>query len=454
MAVVLQLQATALSHEDGRSAATAVATELATLLHCERVSIGFVQGASTTVEAVSHSPSLEAERALFRDIAAAMDEAIDQGATLVHPLPAGSQPRIVRAHAQLARAQASGALCSVPLVDQQQLIGAITLERAQAGFGADDVALCEHVACLLGPVLQLKRRNGRSLLRHALDALQATRRRLLGPGHPVTKLTAVGAAALLLLAGALAALPGDYRVSASARIEGAVQRALVAPTDGFIHLVHARPGDSVRAGDVLAELATDELGLERQKWQSEQAQHEHGYSDAMARHDRAQMVIALARSDEARAKLELVEQALQRSRLEAPFDGTVIKGDLSQSLGAPVKRGDVLLMLAQGQGHRVIVEVDERDIGEVKLGQGGRLALAASPQSALPIRVQRITPVASTLEGRNVFEVEAAVEDAAGQLRPGLQGVAKIDVGRRPLLWIATHRAVNWLRLAWWSWLG
>ena len=39
-------------------------------------------------------------------------------------------------------------------------------------------------------------------------------------------------------------------------------------------------------------------------------------------------------------------------------------------------------------------------------------------------------------------------------LPTGLQGVAKIHVGSRSALWIATHRATDWARFTLWSWGG
>jgi hypothetical protein len=35
-------------------------------------------------------------------------------------------------------------------------------------------------------------------------------------------------------------------------------------------------------------------------------------------------------------------------------------------------------------------------------------------------------------------------------LRPGMEGVAKIDIGRRRLIWIWTHSLFDWLRV--WTW--
>jgi hypothetical protein len=60
--------------------------------------------------------------------------------------------------------------------------------------------------------------------------------------------------------------------------------------------------------------------------------------------------------------------------------------------------------------------------------------------------------MASTRDGRNFFEVEGRFDGGPADLRPGLQGVAKIEAGNRTPAWIWTHRFFDWLRLALWSW--
>jgi multidrug resistance efflux pump len=272
-------------------------------------------------------------------------------------------------------------------------------------------------------------------------------RRLLAQPARRTK---VAAGAVLALALVLA-VPVPWRVSAPARLEGAVQRAVVAATDGFLQQANVRPGDSVQAGQVLAELSSQDLELERRRRESELRQHENAYRAAQSHADRAQMVTLQAKAAEAQAMLSLVEAQLQRARIEAPFDGIVIKGDLSQNLGAPVQRGEVLMVLAPNDSFRLILEVDETDVGAIHAGQHGELALAAQPDRTLAFVTRRVVPVASTADGRNFFEVEAALQQTLPQLRPGLSGVAKVQTGWQPLGWLLAHRAFDWLRLAWWK---
>ena len=167
--------------------------------------------------------------------------------------------------------------------------------------------------------------------------------------------------------------------------------------------------------------------------------------------DDSQISILRAQIDQAAAQLGLAEEALGRTQVIAPFDGIVLEGDLERSLGSPVERGSVLFEIAPLDGYRIIVEVDGRDIADVAVGQTGRLTLSALPDQPMSLLVERVTPISTTRDGRNYFRVEAAVQEPTAALRPGMEGVAKIDVGSRRLGWIWTHELLDWLRLQLWS---
>lgn len=449
-AQVLEVLATALAQPGFASAAAAAATALADLLGCERATIGWRKRSFVHIEAVSRSAELREQGGLLADAAAAMDEALDQAATVRHPQSPHDPPRITLASAELARRHGSAASCCVPLIADDRLLGALLCERRD-GLPFDDhtVGLLESAALMLGPLLALKRNSERAWHERAATSTSAFVHRLAGPGHWPLKAALASVLASVI---AVAFVSVDYRVAARARLEGAVQRTLVASADGFLKSVSVRPGDAVQTDQVLAELSDEDLRLERRRWESEVAKHDNAQQEALARADRAQLVIAAARAAEARAQLALIEQRLARARIVAPFDGIVIQGDLTQQLGAPVKRGDVLLTVAPAADFRVIVEVDERDIGDVRVGSTGLITLSALPAHALPIHVARVTPVAVAADGRNYFEVEARFDEQIAELRPGLEGVAKLDVASRPLYWVIGHRAYDWLRLAIWTW--
>lgn len=448
---LIALQAAVVSHDRLRPAATALASELATRLGCERVAIGFVEDRFCRVVALSHGGIGEGRSEALKLFGAAMDEALDQVATVVVPQQPARPPRIVLAHDTLLRGH-KGAVCTIPIGVGRELVGAVLLQFGDpAALEAARIDDWEHAVALLGPVLHFMAYRERPLRQRVRDRLRQAWASLRSPDNGRLRLSLAAAAVALV---ALLFVPFEYRIGGKARVEGEIQRVLVAPVDGFLKQSLVRPGDVVKAGQVLAELAEQDLQLEHNRWASELAQHENAYAAAMARADRTQLVMSQARADEARAQLALVDEQLGRTRIEAPFDGVVIRGDLSQSLGSPVQRGDVLLTVAPRERFRVIVEVDERDIGRVRLGQPGSLALSALPWDTLAVRVTRVTPMATAVEGRNVFEVEAALDAQPDSLRPGLRGVARIAVGREPLLWAWTHRFVEWLRLGAWSWLG
>lgn len=448
---VLELIGVALSHETFKDSATAVASQMATMLACDRISVGLVSGRYVRVEALSQSANFESNQMLLRDIAAAMDECADQAATIPFPPIKGDRPRITHAHAALSR-QGNDSLCTIPLVKNNAVFGVLCLEYSKTEvFTREQIAMFENIASFVGPVLELKHQADLPLRKKVASHFAAKSKRMVGNDKIVSYAVIAAVTAGL---SALAFIPTDYRLTAPARLEGVVQRALVAPADGYLKQVLVRPGDTVKRDQVLATLAEEDLKLEQRKWQAEVAQAENAYGEALAKQNRAELVMARAKIDEAQAQLALVQEKLLRTQIRAPFDGVIIKGDLTQSLSAPVKRGEVLMTLAPKDEYRVIVEVDERDIADVTQGQSGRLALAATPEKSVEIQVARVTPVADTVEGRHFFEVEAKLSSPSTRMRPGLKGVAKLEVDQRSLLRIWTQRAVNWVRMSAWSWLG
>ncbi len=443
--------ATALQEERLGAACLAVVNDLAARLDCQRAALGFEHAGSIRVQAISHTATFDARTDFVRLLAEAMDEVWDLDLSVVHPpLSADGVPGL--AHAALSASRQDHAVLSVPLRNDGVMVGVLTLERKrELPFQAGDLELCEALGTLLGSVLDLKREQERSWWERGLQAGRHAAASLFGPGHPGLKLvTALGLAALLFLS----LVTGTYRVAAKTVVEGEVQRALTAPFAGFVAESKARAGDRVTTGQVLARLDDRDLQLERLRWSAEVEQALRRYRLAAAGSDRAAMAVTSAQADQARAQLALSEERLARSVLVAPFDGVVVQGDLSQQLGSPVEQGKLLFEVAPLDAYRVVMQVDERDIGTLQLGQRGELALSGLPYERLAFTVERITPISVPQDGRNHFRVEARLDRADERLRPGMEGIGKVEVGERRLIWIWTHPFVDWLRLWSWKWLG
>jgi biotin carboxyl carrier protein len=465
--LALDLYAKVLAAQTLQAAAHALVRALAAPLGLRAATIALRVGGHTRVLASSPGDMTRPQPDLANRLVGAMDEAIEQSVSLCWPPErggSGAQPGqaaseqaqdtigFIRIEHQALHALVGNPVASIPLGRDGVAFGALSVQSAGAvPFDAVALRNLEQLMGLAAPALRWMQHSEESSvqrlwrdLRQAWETCRqpdrATRRRLIIAGA--------------LLVGFLAVAPLPRDVGGRARVEGAEQRQLVAPTDGFIKAAHVRPGDRVKAGQPLVDLLDGDLRLERERWASQLAQHENAYAAAMAKADRTAASTSMARIAEAHAQLALVDEQLTRGRVAAPFDALVIQGDLSQSIGAPVRQGDTLLTLATTGRQRVIVEVDEVDIERIRVGQPGRLSLSSLPWDRQDVLVERITPLAKAVDGRNVFEVEARLVAPRADIRPGLLGRADITVGRLPPLWAWTQQALARARVAWWAWLG
>ncbi len=451
VATLNELMATALQFRELRPSALAIANELARRLQCDRVSVGFDEAGQIVPLVLSHTASFDKRSDLVRTLGEAMDEVLDLGVAVVHP-GADDDELGALAHAEAARSLHAAAMLSVPLMHEGATIGVITLERhAAASFDAAEQRLLQALGVTLGPVWALQRANGRSWWQRATDTSRSALQAAVGPQHPGLKLIGIVLAAALLI---VTLVNADHRIAARTVIEGATQLAAVAPFEGYIEAGLARAGDTVKRGQPLARLDDRDLKLERARWASEREQAARKYQVAMAAADRSAMAVLSAQVNQAEAQLALAEEKLARATLVAPFDGIVVSGDLSQLIGTPVEQGKLLFEIAPLSDYRVVLQVDDRDMAHLAKAQRGELVLSSLPDLNLPITVTTITPVATQRDGRNVFRVEAQIDSGdAARLRPGMEGVGKVVVGQRSLLWIWTHSFTEWLRLTVWNWV-
>jgi hypothetical protein len=446
---VLDMLALTLDAPDYRPAARALATGLADATMANRVSVAHVNKGSPKIVASSHVARIGQKLVHPRQVQAAMSEAVELDRMTIWPRPAGDL-LAYDGHEALARAQSLGGIICLPLRHKDRASGVICLEFSGPPPSTEtDLARLEAMATAVAPVLEIKRRDGQGLPAHALRSLKGGLSQIWGPDHAALKLSLLGGA---LLAGLFWIWTAPYAIVAQTLVEGQQLRAVSAQFDGFLAASYVRAGDQVSEGQLLAAFDDRDLRLERLQLVSEERRYRIEYELAMSEQNRADMRIAESRRAQAQAQLDLVEARLERAQLLAPFDGIVVAGDLSQQIGAALSTGDVLFEIAPAGAFRLRLDVPEDQIAELSGGETGQAVLASFPGRPIAFEVERILPLSEVVDGQNIFPVEAAPDDVSVPLRPGLRGVARIDMDERRVIWIWTRKLQSWVRMAVWRW--
>lgn len=414
--------------------------------NCERVAFGLLKGLQVDVLSISEQLDFDKDSELIKAMELVMDESAEQGSMIQFSNNYNGK-QIVFKHKEFSQSTKNSHLLSLPLTTEQGVVGIILLQReADKPFAESEIKPLESVANLTALGVQNLSRKRRFNMSSKKAGKSGFVSKILG----MSKLSMVATAAVICLA-LLSVIQTDQNIYAKSNIVGSVQYQVVTPQEGYIQAAAVRAGDRVEQNQVMMELDTKDLKLERQRLESELSKATRSYQQALAMRERAKLGIALAERAQIQAKLDLVNAKLRRAEIRAPIDGLVVSGDFTQKLGAPVEKGQTLFELAPLENYRVILSVDEHDVAKIELGQLGTLRLAGMPYDPLQIKLTQITAQSEAKDGGNFFRIEADVSDRGLTITPGMQGVAQITVGEASILWVWIHSTVDRLRLWLWS---
>jgi RND family efflux transporter MFP subunit len=435
--------------EGFKGAAQAAVTDLALRFNANRVAFGVFRRNHIRLQAISNASEFKKNLRDVRLIESAMHEAVDQDATLVWPVLEGLAPPLCVAHSEMNRALGGVSLFTVPMYEGDHCYAAILFERpADKPFVPDELDLIEATVTVIAPILKEKEANDAWLSLKAWRTFKRQLKLLLGPQKFARKLIVLGAIAFfaILLLGRQMAI-----VTASAVVEGSTERIISASFDGFIADAPVREGDVVKAGQILVSMDDRDLVLERVRLVTDAEQEQLELDKSIATRDRNQTAIREARVKQSAARIKLIDIQLGRVALRAPFDGLVISGDLSQSIGASVAKGQPLMTVAPLDDFRVVLAVDESRISNLSPGQIVWLRMTALPDQVFGAHISAVQPVARYGDGKTSYRVLAMLDQSEPALLHGMQGVARVEVGRRPLWSVWLTPVFDRLRLMLWS---
>ncbi len=428
-----------------------ITNDLRTRLDCDLVALGVCRNKRVNVISISKYDSVSSRNPGVRLIGEAMEECFDFGGPIVRQdEPWGPEELLIeyRLHHRWAKSVDQAAVASVPVAMGDDRTAIISMcAKPGRSFSADVI---EDVAASLAPaagLLPLMRLAKRTVREHVVESARDGAVNFAG-SRGWFRLAVV--LAFLSFVGWFVFGSMPYRVAVPFEAVPTTVQHVVAPFDGGIKAAYVAAGDEVTGGQLLFELETNALELERKRLMAEIEVAGIEVDRALAADELGEAGLAAARKRVIEARLLILEEKLDRSVAHAAFDGIVLSGDLSQLTGQTVSQGDGLYVVAPRGDWKVELVIPQIAVDELRAGLGGYIACDARPEERQSCRIVRMLPSSQVRDGRSVFIAEAEVSDPAPWVRPGMQGVARVDAGRRPVWWVATHGIVEYVRRTFW----
>jgi RND family efflux transporter MFP subunit len=446
LARALDILAAVNEHKKFSPAAMTLVNELVTRFGAERVTLGWVHGYYVKISTISGTEQFQRKMQVLQQLEAAMEECRDQDEEILFPAPEGAEA-IIKDHHQYSTDSSSPALLSAPVRVEGEVVAVITLERLQGHFTESDARAVRVIADQVAPRLKDLQARDRWFGARWAAASRGFLAKFLSPRHTWLKLGAILGTALFLFA---LIVPLPYSVDATFQVRADTMAFVSAPFEGYLSEARVRPGDIVTAGQVVLTFEEQDLRIEEAEALAEIQRYQAEAELAEAERNLSDLRVSRALRQQAEARLALARHRLERAVLRAPFDGVVVQGDFRDRVGARINQGDQLLLISELQGLYADIRLPERDIDLIDDSGKARLVFASRPDLEFAAAVEVISPAAYPDEEGTAFSLRARVVDDADWLRPGMTGVARVNSEDRTLLWRATHRIIDFIRLKLW----
>ena len=243
-----------------------------------------------------------------------------------------------------------------------------------------------------------------------------------------------------------------------------MQRATIVPEiPGRVDKVRVREGDRVAKGDEIAQLDTRRLETVLEENRQELLQRRADAERYRGLGDEASAQVAFLQANVAEQREKKLLADIAAATLRTPIAGVVVTKGLELRASEFIEAGTNFAEVASLDAWELQVEISEKEIGRLQAaiprndtGSGEEVKFILYSQSASRLNAwlksyDQISATAFPRDTENVFiitlpniAIPAAIQPA---MRPGLTGRAKIDLGRRPLIWVFGRNIWRWFQL-------
>jgi HlyD family secretion protein len=140
----------------------------------------------------------------------------------------------------------------------------------------------------------------------------------------------------------------------------------------------------------------------------------------------SEFAVAQTALEQARASLAVAQAKLDETVIRAPVDGILIARAVEP--GNVVQPGKELMALAPAGEMQVVVQIDEKNLAQLKVGQKALGSADAYPRERFAAELVYINPGVDALRG--AVEVKLRVPDPPGYLRQDMTVSVDIEVAR------------------------
>jgi HlyD family secretion protein len=149
--------------------------------------------------------------------------------------------------------------------------------------------------------------------------------------------------------------------------------------------------------------------------------------------------VALTTLDQAHASLQAARARLAYTVIQAPADGTLIARDVER--GDVVQPGKALMVLSPAGATQLVLQIDERNLGKLKLGQKALASADAYAAQKFPAELAYINPGIDAQRG--TVEVKLDVPNPPDYLRQDMTVSVDIEIARRANTLVIPAEAVR-----------
>ena len=150
----------------------------------------------------------------------------------------------------------------------------------------------------------------------------------------------------------------------------------------------------------------------------------------------------------AQAALATADERLRDTRIVSPISGVILTknveiGQIIASGVSNVGGGTLLASIADMDEVHVETNVDEVDIGKVRVGQSAKVVADAYPEDAFNGEVVRISPLGKTQQNVTTFNVIILVKNTNNKLKAGMSTSVDVEIFRRQNVILVPNEAMK-----------